>query len=790
LNIAQNSVMKIYLLLLFLLPISVFSQTISGKIVDSVSTQSIPFATIQHVTGSTVTTDENGMFQLFVNDLPATLIISSEDYVSDTVQVSSSAFQTFYLKLINPDEQVQQLGPVVIAASRRRQSVEEIPISIDVISSDLVKNKGITDLEQAVDQAPGAYTMDGQVSIRGGSGFSYGAGSRVLILWNETPLLSGDAGDTKWNSIPIEQAQQIEVIKGATSVLYGSGALNGIVSLIEREPTTETQFSVKMQTGMYDNPKRETLKWWTKNPTIQQADVTFGKQFNRFGVNLGAAGYTSPGYRQGENEDRARFNGTVYWRPERIEKLKLSLGWNAQIQKTGNFIIWQSDTFAYQPMGGADTSLSTSTLTYNKGSRFSIDPSAKFFDKYGNKHHLKTRYYFVDNANFSNTSQSSRSQVYYGDYQFQRNWKPIKMVLTTGTTFTRNSVDSYLYGDHFSFNAAVYGQLEKKWNKVDVTAGVRAEYFEQDKRQGDSYYYVGKDSTRLPVRPIFRTGVHYQLAKYTHLRASFGQGVRYPSVAERYTSTNVGSLIIFPNPNLQPETGWAAEFGIKQGIKIGNWKGFFDASVFMNTYNNMMEFTLGNYKPDSIPSSINPNDPGYILKWIGFRAENAESAQISGMEYSLSGAGSIGPIAIQTLIGYTYMNPITHNRDSAYLSTFSNDSSYLLKYRFRHLAKADVQLEYKGFSLGGSMRMNSFMVNIDKVFEEGILGQQILPGLQQYRLDHPGVTLVFDARLGYTYKEQYKVAFIVNNVANREYMSRPGDIQPPRTFFVQLSYTL
>ena len=37
--------------------------------------------------------------------------------------------------------------------------------------------------------------MDGQVSIRGGGGFSYGAGSRVLLLWNGVPMISGDAGD-------------------------------------------------------------------------------------------------------------------------------------------------------------------------------------------------------------------------------------------------------------------------------------------------------------------------------------------------------------------------------------------------------------------------------------------------------------------------------------------------------------------------------------------------------------------------------------------------------------------
>ena len=82
------------------------------------------------------------------------------------------------------------MGPVVVAASRRKQKLEEVTVSMDVISDELIANKGITDLKQAVDQTPGAYVMDGQVSIRGGSGFSYGAGSRVLILWNETPLLN------------------------------------------------------------------------------------------------------------------------------------------------------------------------------------------------------------------------------------------------------------------------------------------------------------------------------------------------------------------------------------------------------------------------------------------------------------------------------------------------------------------------------------------------------------------------------------------------------------------------
>lgn len=779
--------MKRLLLLLTLFPYFVFAQDFSGRIVDANSNQGVPFATVKTSPTTGSVTDEDGYFILKAISFPLDVVVSADDYVTDTLRIENGTFAELKLKPMF-EGNMNQLGPVVIAASRRKQSVEEIPISIDVIDASLIKNKGITDLEQAVDQAPGAYTMDGQVSIRGGSGFSYGAGSRVLILWNEVPLLSGDAGDAKFNSIPIEQAGQIEVIKGAASVLYGSGALNGIVSLIEKEPSTEAHFSAKVQSGIYDDPKRETLKWWSKSPTYQQADITFGKQFDRIGLNLGAAGYTTDGYRQGEIEDRGRINGTLYWRPKSMDKLKFTLGWNAQYQKTGNFIIWQSDTFAYQPMGGADTSVAGSTLTYNRGVRLSIDPSVKFFDSRNNKHHLKTRYYFVDNANFTNTSQSSTAAVWYADYQFQKNWKELQLVLTTGATATSNQVDSYLYGDHSSFNGAVYLQAEKKWNKFDVSAGIRSEYFRQDGAATKLNYFNGRAFENNAVRPIVRTGVHYQAAKYTHLRFSFGQGVRYPTVAERYTATSVGSLRIFPNPNLQPESSWAAEIGAKQGLKVGNWKGFVDVAGFVNVYQNMMEFTLGNYIPDSIPPSFNPNDPGYIPNWIGFRAENAESARITGVEVSINGTGNIGPIKIQTLMGYTYMNPITKNADPEYRETFSNDSTNMLKYRFKHLAKADLQLEYKGIGIGGSMRMNSFMVNIDKVFEDGILGQQILPGLKQYRLDHDGPTIVFDARIGYTYKEQYKLAFIVNNVANVEYMTRPGDIQAPRCFMLQASY--
>jgi iron complex outermembrane receptor protein len=386
--------------------------------------------------------------------------------------------------------------------------------------------------------------------------------------------------------------------------------------------------------------------------------------------------------------------------------------------------------------------------------------------------------------------------MYYADYKFERKFKR-DWTLTAGLTGNWGIIDSELYGNHDSRNYAIYSQLEKSIGKLDLTAGVRGEYYQANDLDPDSKTYFSKDSTSsMPIRPIFRAGAHYPIAKATHLRASFGQAYRYPSVAERFASTSVGALNIFPNQNLNPERGWSAELGIKQGFKINNFKGFIDVAGFISEYKEMMEFTFGYFKPDSIQLSFNPNEPGYPGNWYGFRAENAEEARISGIELSINGTGNIGPFEITALLGYTYMNPIVLNPDSSYIygeggnGGVSDTTSNMLKYRFNHLAKGDIQFKYKKLMLGFSGRYNSFMENIDNSFENGvntIMGNtQILPGLKSYRERNSNGDLVFDVRLGYELNSNFQFNFIINNIFNHEYMTRPGDIQAPRQFVIRM----
>lgn len=767
--------MRIIPLLFCLIPSLYFAQ-IKGLIQDIKTKEVIVGAKIILSSGEKTISNSNGNFVVKPNKYPVILSISMSGYITDSIKITKDTSFT-----VDLSPQVLDLKTVVVTAGRRNQNIEDVAISMEIIRPELVNNKGLSSLEQAVDQSPGVYAMDGQVSIRGGGGYSYGAGSRVMLLWNGIPMLSPDIGDAKWNSIPMEQTSQIEILKGASSVLYGSGALNGIIALTEKEPGPKGEFKAKIQSGIYGNPKRESMKWWNHNPTFHLADIYYGKAYKNFGYTIGANAYLDSGFRKGENEKRYRFNGSIYFKPSKNPKFKAGIGYNAQYQDVGVFVLWKNDSSGYEAMDN--------TLSRQKAIRISVDPYVKFFDKHNNKHSVKTRYYLVTTGNSDNIYNSSFAEMYFADYQFQKKISATTN-FTAGFTNITNQIKSPIFDNHVSQNTAIYSQFETSIKKLDISAGMRLEYYKLDTLISDSRFRI-TDSLSIPIYPVLRAGLHYEINPASHLRASFGQGVRFPSIAERYVSTSVGGLVIFRNPNLKPEKGWAAEIGYKQIVKIGkNWKGYIDVAGFMNQYSNMTEFTFGVYKPDTMAAlqTTNPDALNYFYKWVGFQAQNAEKARITGLELSFNSQGKIGEVDLTTLIGYTYMNPISLNNNPNYRATFSDTSTNMLKYRFRHLAKVDIQATYKKFSAGFSTRYNSYMKNIDAVFENGVLGTELLVGLKKYRSQFHSGSLVFDARMSYEFKKSLRLNFIVNNLFNAEYVTRPGDIQAPRNFVMQLQF--
>lgn len=803
-------IFKIFALLLFFSGNPLWAQkaVIKGRITDAATKEALVGVNVLLSDGSGVASDLEGQYNISTEPGLVKISFRFVGYTQVDKELTLTAGQTFVLD-IALSEANTELEAVVVSAGRFEQKLEDITVSMSLIKPSLIENKNTTNAETIIDQVPGVSVQDGQASIRGGSGFAYGAGSRVLMMVDDLPLLSADAGDVKWNTLPIENIEQIEVMKGASSVLFGSSALNGVINIRTAYPKDKPITKISLTHGVYGNPKRDTLAWWGAdsltwqgyNPMYTGLNFFHSRKIKRLDLVVGGAGFSDKGYRQGEEEYRGRINFNTRYR-SRKEGLTFGLNGNFQRSLAGIFIIWQDADNAYKPFGGADPDVDPeSTISINYGTRMNLDPHLTYYGKNGTRHAVRTRFYWVKNVN--NTQQSSDAYLYYGEYQFSKQFKN-DLNLTAGAAGYYSSITSELYGNHFGSNAGAFVQADKKIKRWTFNGGMRLEYFKIDTAETVSKTTFGNQNLSLPFKPVFRAGTNFRVLEETYLRASAGQGYRFPSVAEKYVSTAVGALKIFPNPSLTAESGWSAEVGVKQGVKIGRWLGYLDAAAFVTEYDDMMEFAFGVYNPDSIPLNLNPNHPGYLTNWIGFRAQNAEKARISGFDMSLVGKGKIfKKIDMTVFAGYTYMRPITLNDDPTYLYSFSDSASiktidgkeaFVLKYRFRHLAKADVQFDYKKWSGGVSVRYNSNIENIDRTFENLEvkigggnlpLGDYILPGLPEYREKHNKGACVFDARLGYTLNDHAKVAMVVNNVFNLEYMGRPGDVQAPRTVAIQ-----
>jgi len=505
------------------------------------------------------------------------------------------------------------------------------------------------------------------------------------------------------------------------------------------------------------------LKWWpNSNPTFSGINFSHSRQIGNWDLVLGGHVYNDDGYRYLETEQRERFNVNLRYRFQKVPGLYAGVNTNMMNTKGGLFLLWYNDTLAYTP--------SDSTIQNYSNDRFNIDPYINYYGPHGSRQSIRTRFYRTNNHN--DTHQAAIADFYYGEYQFQHKFKNT-FTVTTGVVGTYTKVHSDLYKDHKAHNIAAYLQLDRKFfDRLFVTVGIRGEYFQDDSLSTTYEMKLHSKDTlmTLPFRPVIRAGITYQIGEGTFLRISYGQGYRFPAIAEKYIRTSAAGLEIYPNHGLLPESGQSAEIGIKQGIHIGKgWKGYADMAVFWMQYSNMMEFTFGLYG--------HPTDP---LFGLGFESINIGSTRIRGVDCSVMGEGKIGKVDVMLLAGYTYMDPVSLRWNPAHDTLFATSTENILKYRYRHIGKFDAEATYKKFSFGASMRCNSRMENIDKFFE------QALPGIKAYRDRYATGDLVFDTRVMYQLTDRARIAFITNNLLNREYTSRPADVQPPRNFVFQV----
>ncbi len=705
-------------------------------------------------------TDADGLFELVLpygNYQLHARFIGYEDYLLKLDCSAPNQVLDIALKPAN-----QQLSDVVISAGKATNRRSDVVISMEVIKPDLIEIVPVTNMEEAMRIIPGVNVADGQVSIRSGAGYSYGAGSRVMVLFDGMPLLSADAGDVKWTFLPLENLEQVEVIKGASSSLYGSSALNGIIHFIPAWPTPNPETKLSYMQGFYLAPARSETQWWgNETLTYQSLSLSDSRQINRVDLISELSYFSDEGYRTFNNQERLNAHVKFRYRPQKIEGLMLGAGFLFSDQSSREFFFWKNAQEGIFQQDSANATLTHST-------RFTIDPFVNYH--YRNwQHSLKARLFYNRN-DISDNSMDNEFNSVFMEYLSTRTFKPGTRWVS-GIHFTNANILSRLYDNHHSANLAFFSQWEQLFfERLRVTAGLRVEMFKLDRDREIS-------------NPLGRIGINYLLLPGGNLRASFGQGFRYPTVAEKFTRTQLSGLLVMPNPHILPESGWNLEIGYRQEFPLGQGAGYVDVAAFQTQYHQMMEYSFGvvdsvTYLPiyDIAQMGFHP---------LGFQSQNVGEARINGFEITSGATGSWGDFSWQGLAGYTYTLPVDLNTDSTYLVQKSDETS-ILKYRFKHAINFSSQLSFRSFSLGYTLVYNSHIEAIDRFFELGL----VLPGLAEYRDENRHGNLIMDLSASYRWTDRLEVSVILKNLANREYMIRPGDIGPPRNLMIKVSAML
>lgn len=816
---------------------------ITGHLTDVESKSEIIGAHIFIDSTHSTITDLNGEFNYELTSGNHRLQISFIGYQFIDTLVSVTANNNVFNFELQEDNNM--LDVMVVSDSRYSHKYEKSTISIDVISPDELSTKSPVNIQKTIEQLPSVHMIGDQINIRGGSGWTYGAGSRVLLLQDGVPMMEGAEAGIQWYSIEPEATHQIELIKGSSSVLYGASALNGTINIQTRKPTKTPYTSISILHGVYDSPKRTRSNHDpgldsiiinnvnnTANPYDTAVVATNGQRvedWNTKSFPLTFSNYTvyhdqkignweisgsynyfrEQHYIQNNKENkRHRIFGKVAHDLKKTHGLYYGLSSTYIDNLKGESFLYNGDQDPYRSFG---------EVTYDLHSReYAIRPFLEIGrDDSKWKHKFNGQFY---NVSYVDTI-TNFSTLYYGNYQSQ-----VKLDLLT-LTFGGNG--SYVNGETTSsnlkahqFNVGAYFQSELRLEKLTAVGGVRYEY--------------NNENGLVHKEPIFRLAGNYELSNRTFLKASYGEAIRFPSLLEKYFQRNAGEITFLPNRDLEPEKGWTGEVGAIHKFKLGQWNFSTEANVFMMKFQNMTELGFGVWGGE-VNKDLNPFG-------IGFKAINVGETKVTGVEINTRGYGKIGQVEIDFKFGYTYMNPIALDNDYVYESytdqadtiakgltddalsqavirsiidsigqvtygSTSTDAS-VLKYRYEHLFNLDLGLHYKRFHPSINVRYNSYMKNVDNLFESYMFNANardifqnissipeidlLVQDMQitQSRERNKNGDWLFDVRLAYELSDKVRVMFAVENVFNHEFQIRPAQVGSPRKFIFQTNIKL
>ena len=575
-------------------------------------------------------TDNEGHFQFVTNPGKYRVTAARAGFATQWQVVDVPSPEASDLRItLPPSPLVQQ---VIVSGSREEELVENSVTEVDVISRTVIKDSSYERVSDLLSEEPGVITRSGSSGNRSETQIQGIDSRQALVLIDGYPVVGARGikrGILNMDRQSTGRLERIEVVKGASSALYGSDAIGGVINMITRRPQGKFDANVTASAGSFDGADFRgdmgfTHERWhgffdverhKRNPyrLIPDSFATTGAGFHRYDY-LGKLGY------------------------DFSDQFKVNVFANAfDNDERGNFM---------GELGPQTTATQDSAQNYGVHLDLGLTPATRWnFRGYYGKYDESSQIAVVANPGAIDTNANLNQRLYRLETNVSHVWGS-RQLMQGGVEWTQDNYRGFnrMVGN----NAGRQISMVDMWindrielhPRVSVTAGGR---WNQHSLYG-SYF-------------VPRTGALVRLTDSLRLRSSWGRGFRAPDLGQLYfrflNPTNFYQVI--GNPGLKPEHSTTLQAGLD--YRKGRFR--LTSNFFRNDIQDLIQADFIGYPftPNAlrdlmqrfnIDSAFNPG-----LGRLFYHYRNIEDVYTSGVE------GKVEVSLTKNLIvssSYTYLD--------------------------------------------------------------------------------------------------------------------------------------
>nr|WP_319397486.1 TonB-dependent receptor [uncultured Carboxylicivirga sp.] len=582
----MHKLLFVVLVQVILLPVCAQRVVLHGKVYDKSNSKKVDFANVYIKSINCVASSgADGQYR-FDN-------LAQGEYV---LQVSHLGYEKYSQKITLSKEistidialtpKAETISPIVVTGTGTSYHLDNVPVQTEIITQKDITEVGGQSVEEVL--AGVSSSLDFTLSSMGTNLKINGLGNDyVLILVNGKRLTGGLSGYTDLSRLNANDIKQIEIVKGASSTLYGSDAIAGVINIITKKTLNKLDV--------------------TNNSSIQNYGRI--KQLNTLSFNGGKlAGKTSFNYRHtdGWQLSNMKFNNAwqnnhdlpfleeTYYKPVNksnaytiAQDFDYRINQNLKVYAGGS---WYEKTLFF-PFKAQMHNYYYNNRGVSVGGDYNINPNSKLnFSVDYNNYLYYTEYPYKYNESYMVDGSVLRLTYYPGD-RFKNSDETTVIAQAKGV-FKLNDVHNLSVGTEF-----LYEMLESQYRLTvaDATASTYSLYVQDEITLVDDFSVVAG------IRAIYynKTGMEYtpklsamyNLNPFT-LRVTYANGFKSPTLRELYyfyESDRMGMHRLYMgNEDLKPQK--SHYFSLATDYKNKSFTA--GVSVYLNKVNDMIDYLI------------------------------------------------------------------------------------------------------------------------------------------------------------------------------------------------------